>query len=183
MPILAAAQWAAKTQAQDRVEVARLASADARKQVAVSAAAAYLGVITQQRLVRVAERSLDTGRAQFDYHRKRREGGLGSRLNELRSGQIVSTDETFLEASKLGLRRAQEALGVLLGESGPIDAAGEPAFDIAPTDIADGWMTTRSDMLLAAEQRATRNVLKGSSKESAARVSDGTDGCHPHGLI
>jgi HAE1 family hydrophobic/amphiphilic exporter-1 len=166
VPILAAAQWAAKAQAQDRVEVARLASADARRQVAASAAAAYLGVITQQRLVRVAERSLDTARAQFDYNRKRREGGLGSRLNELRSGQIVSTDETFLEASKLGLRRSQEALGVLLGENGPIDAAGEPAFDIAATDIADGWMTTRSDMLLlAGEQRAARNVLSGSSKD------------------
>ena len=166
VPVLAAAQWAAKSQAQDRVEVARMASADARRQVAVSAAAAYLGVITQKRLVKIAERSLDTARAQFDYNRKRREGGLGSRLNELRSGQVVSTDETFLEASKLGLRRSQEALGVLLGESGPVDALSEPSFDVIPTDIGDGWMTSRSDMLLlAAEQRAAQNVLKGSSKD------------------
>jgi HAE1 family hydrophobic/amphiphilic exporter-1 len=166
VPLLAAAQWAARAQAEDRVEVARLASADARKQVAASAAAAYLGVITQQRLVRVAERSLDTARAQFDYNRKRREGGLGSRLNELRSGQIVSTSETFLEAARLGLRRSQEALGVLLGENSPVDAATEPVFDISPADLTDGWMTTRSDMLLlAGEQRAARNVVKGSSRD------------------
>ncbi len=166
VPILAAAQWAANAQAKDRVEVSRLSSADIRRQVAVSAAAAYLSVITQRRLVQIAERSLDTARAQFDYNRTRREGGLGSRLNELRSGQVVSTDETLVETFKLGLRRSQEALGILLGEDGPVDATGEPTFDISSADITDDWMSSRSDMLLlAAEQRAAQNVLKGSSKD------------------
>ena len=166
VPVLAAAQWAANAQAKDRLEVARLSSADTRRQVAVSAAAAYLSVITQRRLVQIAERSLETARAQFDYNRKRREGGLGSRLNELRSGQVVSTDETIVETFRLGLRRSQEALGVLLGAEGPVDASEEPAFDVSPTDLADEWMTTRSDMrLLSAEQRAAQNVLKGSSKD------------------
>ena len=171
-PILAAAQWAANAQAKDRVEIARLSSADTRRQVAVSAAAAYLGVISQKRLVEIANRSLDTARAQFDYNRKRREGGMGSRLNELRSGQVLSTDETLVETFKLGLRRAQEALGVLLGADGPIDAMGEPAFDVSAADIADGWMNARSDLrLLASEQRAAQNVLKGSSKDWWPTVS------------
>ena len=166
VPILAAAQWAARAQAADRVEVARLASEDTRRQVAASAAFAYLSVITQKRLVQIAKHSLETGRAQFDYNRKRREGGLGSRLNELRSGQVVSTDETLFETFKLGLRRSQEALGVLLGENAPIDAAGEPSFDISSQDITDDFLTARSDLrTLAAEQRATQNVLKGSSKD------------------
>ena len=166
VPILAAAQWAATAQAKDRVEVARLSNADTRRQVSVSAAGAYFSVIAQKRLVQIAERSLDTARAQFDYNRKRREGGLGSRLNELRSGQVVSTDETFMESFRLGLRRAQEALGVLLGESGPVDASSEPVFDIVSTDITDGWMRERSDMLLlSGEQRAAQNVVKGSSKD------------------
>ena len=166
VPILAASTWAATAQAKDRVEVARLSSADARKQVAVATAAAYLAVITQKRLVDIAERSLDTARAQFDYNRKRREGGLGSRLNELRAGQVVSVDETLAETFRLGLRRSQEALGVLMGVDGPVDTSAEPIFDISPSEITDEWMTLRSDLrLLNAEQRAARNVLDGSSRD------------------
>ena len=166
VPLLAAAQWAATAQAKDRVEVARMASADTRRQVASATAAAFLTVIAQKRLVEIAERSLDTARAQFDYNRKRREGGLGSRLNELRAGQVVSTDETLVETFRLGLRRSQEALGVLLGEAGPVDTMGEPVFDVSPSDIADEWMSKRSDvLLLTAEQRAARNVQAGSSKD------------------
>ena len=166
VPLLAAAQWAASAQARDRVEVARLSSSETRRQVAVATAAAYLAVITQKRLVEISERSLDTARAQFDYNRKRREGGLGSRLNELRAGQVVSVDETLAENFRLSLRRAQEALGVLIGEDGPADTASEPVFDISPSDSADDWMTTRSDLrLLTGEQRAAQNVLKGNSKD------------------
>ncbi len=166
VPVLAAAQWAATAQAKDSLEVARLSSADTRRQVAVAAAAAYLSVITQKRLVEIAERSLDTARAQFDYNRKRREGGLGSRLNELRSSQVVSVDETLAETFRLSVRRSQEALGVLLGEDGPVDTTSEPVFDVSPSDSADDWMSTRSDMrLLTAEQRAAQNVLQGNSKD------------------
>ncbi len=166
VPVLAAAQWAATAQAKDSVEVAKLSSADTKRQVAVATAAAYLAVITQKRLVDIAERSLETARAQFDYNRKRREGGLGSRLNELRAGQVVSVDETLAENFRLGLRRAQEALGVLMGEDGPVDTASEPVFDIQPSEISDEWMTLRSDLrLLSGEQRAAQNVLKGSSKD------------------
>ncbi len=166
VPVLAAAQWAATAQAKDSVEVAKLSSADTKRQVAVATAAAYLAVITQKRLVDIAERSLETARAQFDYNRKRREGGLGSRLNELRAGQVVSVDETLAENFRLGLRRAQEALGVLMGEDGPVDTASEPVFDIQPSEVSDEWMTTRSDLrLLSGEQRAAQNVLKGSSKD------------------
>ena len=170
-PILAAAQWAANAQAKDRVEIARLASSDARRQVAVATAFAYLSVITQKRLVAIAERSLDTAGAQFDYNRKRREGGIGSRLNELRAGQVVSTNESLLESFKLGLRRSQEALGVLLGGEGPIDTDGEPTFDVAPAGLLDD-LSDRTDLrLLTAEQRAAQNVLKGNSKDWWPTVS------------
>jgi outer membrane protein TolC len=171
-PILAAAQWAATAQARDRVDIARLASADAQRQVAVSAAAAYLSVIAQKRLVEIAERSLGTARAQFDYNRKRREGGIGSRLNELRAGLVVSTDETLVETFKLGLSRSREALGVLLGENGPIDTESEPTFDVSPPNLLDEWMSLRSDIrVLTAQQRAAQNVMRGSSKDWWPTVS------------
>ncbi len=171
-PILAAAQWAATAQARDRVEVARLLSADARRQVAVSAAGAYLAVIGQKRLVEIALRSLETARAQFDYNQKRRELGIGSRLNELRAALVVSTDETMVEMAQLGLSRAQEALGVMLGEDRPIDTDGEPTFDVAPANLLDDWLSQRSDVrLLNAERNAAQNVLKGSSKDWWPTVS------------
>ena len=174
-PILAAAQWAANAQAKDRVEIARISSAETRRQVAVSTAAAYLAVIAQKRLVEIALRSLDTARAQFDDNRKRREGGVGSRLNELRSAQLVSTGETLVEMFGLGLRRSQEALGVLLGESEPIDTRGDPVFDVSSADLTAGLagdaMSVRPDLQLrTAEQRAAQNILSGSSKDWWPRV-------------
>ena len=53
MPVLAAARWAARAQQADRVEIERLNTADVRRQIAVSAATAYLAVINQKRLVEV----------------------------------------------------------------------------------------------------------------------------------
>ena len=67
--------------------------------------------------------------AHVDYARARLQGGAGSRLNELRASQELASDEVFLEASRLALRRAQEALGVLMAADAPIDAAGEPALE------------------------------------------------------
>ena len=165
-PILAASQWAATSQAKDRIELARLAGADARRQVAASAASAYLAVIAQKRLVEISQRSLDTAHSQFDYNRKRREGGLGSRLNELRSGQIVSTDETLLETSRLGLHRAQEALGVLLGEIGPLDTNGEPSFEVVISGTEPDILGMRTDIKLRAlELNAAQKIMKGSARD------------------
>ena len=165
-PILAAAQWAARAQAMDQVEIARLSVTDVRRQVAVAAASAYLAIVTQKRQVEVSERSLETARAQFDYNRRRREGGVGSRLNELRSSQVVATDEALAETFRLNVRRAQEALGVVLGENAPVDAAGEPAFELPAEAAEPEWMMARPDIqLLTAEQRAADRVVKDSSKD------------------
>jgi outer membrane protein TolC len=165
-PILAAAQWAARAQAMDQVEIARLSVTDVRRQIAVAAASAYLAIVTQKRQVEVSERALETARAQFDYNRRRREGGVGSRLNELRASQVVATDEALVETFRLNVRRAQEALGVVLGASAPIDAAAEPAFE-TPADASEpDWMAARPDIrLLTAEQRAADRVVRDSTKD------------------
>ena len=113
VPVLAAARWAARAQQADRVEIERLNTADVQRQVAISAATAYLAVINQKRLVEVQERSLETARAQVDYNQKRLEGGIGSRLNALRASQIASTEEALVEVFRLNVQRAEEALGVL----------------------------------------------------------------------
>ena len=165
-PVLAAAQWAARAQAEDQIGLARLTVVDVRRQTAVAAAQAYLVVVAQKRLVEVSERALDTARAQRDFNQQRLEGGLGTRLNLLRSAQEVSTNEAPLEVVRLGVSRAQEALGVLVAAEGPIDTAGEPAFDVALAGAESTWMHTRSDVALgAAQQRAAERVLADSRKD------------------
>jgi HAE1 family hydrophobic/amphiphilic exporter-1 len=163
MPVLAAAQWAARTQAMDQVEIARLSVTDTRRQIAVATASAYLAVIAQKRQVDVIRTAIETARGQLDYNTRRREGGIGSRLNELRSSQVLSAAEAQLEALLLNVRRAQEALGVLLAADGPVDVNGEPAFEIPSEAPETEWLPNRPDIkVFTAQQAANERVLNDS---------------------
>lgn len=158
MPVLAPARWAATAQAREQVEVAALSVQEAQRQVAIAAGQAYLAVVAQKRQLEVAQRSMETAREHLDHARKRREGGLGSRLNELRAGQSVSADEARLENARFGVLRAQEALGVILAEAGPVDAGREPALVVpAGTATAEAAIAERSDLRW---QRAVRDAAQ-----------------------
>lgn len=166
MPVLAPSRWAAASQARDQIEVAGLATADVRKQIGVATAQTYLSVITQRRQVELSIRALETARAHLDYSNRRLESGAGTRLNQLRAAQEVSTDQARLENATLAVLRAQEALGVLMAASGPVDAAAEPAFDIPASIDEAGWMGARTDLRLqTATQRAFERVWRDSSKD------------------
>jgi len=169
MPVLAPARWAAAAQARDQVDVANLMTADVRKQIAVAAGQAYLAVITQERQLDVNQRARESAQAHLDYAQRRLAQGAGTRLNELRAAQEVAADEARLENAGLAVRRAQEALGVLLAANTPVDAAAEPAFDIPPAAaIADetAWMATRTDVRLStATERAFERVWRDSFKD------------------
>ena len=162
LPVLAASQWAAVGQARDQIGVAQLSTAEVRQQVAVATAEAYLAVIAAHRQVDVEARALDNAKAHLDYAQKRLEGGVGSRLNQLRAAQAVSTEETRLEALQIALLRAQEGLGVLVIENGPVDAATDPAFEV-PTAVTEAeWMAARPDIrfqqsVQAAAERVVRD--------------------------
>jgi len=166
MPVLAPSRWAAKAQAQDQVEIANLFTADARTGIAVSTAQAYLAIIALKREVEVTQRALETSLAHLDYARRRLEAGAGTRVNELRAGQEVSTTEARLVTAQLGVRRSQEALGVLIVSDGPADTAGDPVFVIPPIADEAGWMALSPDLrLFTAEERAADRVWKDSSKD------------------
>ena len=166
MPVLAPSRWAARAQAQDQVEIANLSTADARTQIAVATAQAYLAIIALKREVEVTQRALETSQAHLDYARRRLEAGAGTRVNELRAGQEVSTTEARLVTAQLGVRRSQEALGVLIVSDGPADTAGDPVFVIPPIADEAGWMSLRPDLrLFTAEERAADRVWKDSSKD------------------
>jgi outer membrane protein TolC len=168
MPIFAAAQWARRAQAQDTRHVAELTESDTHRQVAFATADAYISVIGSRRQVEASVRARDVARAHYDLARELREGGTGSRLNELRAQQEFSSDDALVEAARLMLYRAQEALGILIVADGPVDAAEEPNFDL-PTDAqtADAaLMQFRTDLrLFSAEQQAADRVLRDSSKD------------------
>jgi outer membrane protein TolC len=165
-PVIAASRWAGRAQAQDQVQVARLGVSEIRRQIAVATAQAYLAVIAQQRQVDVNLRARENAQAHVDYARARREGGVGSRLNELRAAQELATTEVLLEAARLAQRRAQEALGVLVAADGPLSAAGEPAFDVSVTPAGDDWMAERPDVqLFSAQVQAADRVFRDSWKD------------------
>ncbi len=179
-PLYAPAVWARRAQAQDAAHVAELRAADTRRQTALATADAYLTIIARRRVVDANQRARDTAGAHFDLAHELEQRGSGSRLNELRAQQEVSTDDNLVESARLALYQAQEALGVLLVADGPVDAADEPVFDLsnvlgvdlsggastAPFQLPADVLQSRTDIrLFTAEQQAAERVLRDSSKD------------------
>jgi outer membrane protein TolC len=152
--VLDAAGWAAKNQAADRVGIARVSAEETRRNVAISAAQAYLAVIAAERQSEITLRNRDTARALEEYARTRLEAGQGSRLNHVRSVQQLASAEGLLQLAELLVRQAQEALGVVVFASGPVGARGEPVFPPAPPPGDDRWLDARPDIRLATAELA-----------------------------
>lgn len=167
VPLFTPVSWAQRLQAADQVTVSERAQADARRAIALAAGQAYLSVIAARRVIELNERARDTARAHYDYANQRLQGGLGSRLNALRAQQELSTTEAGVEEARLALRRAQEALGVLLAASGPVDAAAEPVLAVPPDAATDAALVQgRADVqLVAARQSAAIRVADDSWKD------------------
>ena len=187
VPLLTPVRWAERHQAEDGVLVSRREEDEARRAVAVAAGEAYLAVIAQRRLLDLGTRARDTAQAHYDFANQRYEGGIGSRLNALRAQQELSSNEARVEDARLAVRRAQEALGVLVAADGPVDAADEPAFRVPPAGgegigwgIAEALGATpamselgqRPDIrLLAQRQLAAERVANDSWKASLPSVT------------
>lgn len=132
IPLLLPAAWANAIRAGDQVDVARLNIADVRRVVATNAAKAYIALIAQKRQVAVNVLARDTAAVQLDYAEKRLKGGIGNKVDAARAAQTLESSEVTLQASYANLYRTQEALGVLLGASGPVDATDPPVFPQLP---------------------------------------------------
>jgi len=179
-------QWAAVEQSRDQIEVNTRSAADVRKQIAVTAAEAYLNIIAARRQVEVTERALQSARAHLDFAQKRLEGGAGSRLNQLRAAQEASAEEARLDAIRLVLRRAQEALGVVMAADGPVDAGSEPVFETATPGEETEWTAARTDLQFQTSvQRAAERVVRDSWKDQipAAAVAFNPLYLTPSGLF
>src|SRR5262245_2566658 len=162
-PFLATARWARKNQAADQVGIAKTSAEDVRRQVAVTAAQAYLAVLNSERQREIARRNRDVAQALADYARARLDAGQGSRLNHVRSSQELASAEGLVEVAELAVSRAQEALGVAVYADGPVDVSGEPALPLAPPPSGDAWLADRPDVRLStAELAAADRVVSDS---------------------
>jgi outer membrane protein TolC len=172
--LFAPVQWALRVQAADNVRVTEAAAAETRRQVTQATALAYLAIIARARVVDANVRAREVARAHYELASHLRETGAGSRLNELRAQQSLSSDEALVQQSRLDLYRAEEALGVLVNGEGPLAASGEPLLEV-PADLrqAEAAMpAARTDLLLAdARARAAARVVSDSWKDYLPSVA------------
>jgi outer membrane protein TolC len=160
VPIIVPKPWAQWSQASDQVEAARMSSLDTRRLVAVSVARAYLTIVAQKRVIDAAVRARETDRAHYAYAHQRYGGGVGNRIDEVRAEQQVQSDEANVQQQYVALERDREALGVLVGVGGPLDAE-EPNLQ-APSDPAQAMKDAehRSDVLAAdVRMRAAEHAI------------------------
>jgi outer membrane protein TolC len=149
VPIIVPKPWAQWSQATDQVDAARMTAIDTRRLVAVSVARAYLTIVAQKRVIEAAVRARETDRAHYAYAHQRYAGGVGNRIDEVRADQQVQSDEANVQQQYVALERDREALGVLVGVGGPLDAE-EPNLK-APSDPTQAMKDAehRSDVVAA----------------------------------
>src|SRR5262245_24997852 len=163
VPILTPVAWAQRNQAGDQIVVSQRNERDIRRQIAVAAGQSYLAIIASRRVFDLNSRARDNARDHFMFANQRFQGGIGSRLNALRAEQEMLSDETRVEEALLLIQLAQEALGVLVGANGPVDAVDYPVFDL-PDEL--GQLTNRTDIQLVMErERAAQRVYSDSWKD------------------
>ncbi len=150
VPLLAPHDWLQWKRAREDIDVARAAERDVQRQVALATARTYLAVITQRRLLEITESSQLAARAQYELARTRFLGDVGTRIDVARAAEEVAGLESTLGGLRVGLVRAREALGVLAGSDGPLDATDLALPDALPSpEEAVGAVNRRADVDLA----------------------------------
>ncbi|HEY0782508.1 MAG TPA: TolC family protein [Thermoanaerobaculia bacterium] len=167
-PLLDLAQWAQWAHAEDNQKIARLSTEQVKRNVAIAAANAYLAVIARHRTLEVNQLALTNARSHFDVSHQRQVGGIASRLEEVQASQEASNDEVLVEQATIALRRAQEALAVLIAADAPVDAADEPSFEKLGTaeEALTDLNARRSDLqTLVLRQDAAERVFRDSWRD------------------
>jgi len=159
VPLVAPRQWVAHARSKENIDVARASRMDVRREVALAAARAYLTVIAQRRVLDSTQRALNTARAHEDFATTRFQGGVGNRLDSVRAAQERATADARVKNQLNALARAQEALGVILGEEGSVDASEDPSLGTPPSvqSAIDEAQVQRADI---AAQRSRVEVAR-----------------------
>lgn len=167
VPVLAPRQWVASSRAKENVGLARASAIETRRAVAIQTARAYLTVIAEHRVLEAAQEALQTSRELEDFAVTRFEGGVGNRLDAVRASQERATADVRVKNELMSLTRAQEALGVLMGDEAGIDAAADPALSPPPSvDAALGEAAARRADIAASRDRL--EIARRSTRDSWA---------------
>ena len=155
VPIIAPQAWANWARAADQVDTSRASARDVQRTVAINAARAYLTIFAQKRQVDVFRQARDNSLEHFRYADTRLKGGIGNRIDWARAGEELETNEANLQTSYANLYRSQEALGIILGESEPVDVEEIPGIPTPPTleQAMNEAPTMRADVLLYRQQQ------------------------------
>ncbi|MFO0723365.1 MAG: TolC family protein [Myxococcota bacterium] len=132
VPLVNVARWQATGQAKDAEKIAEVDLRALERAVASLVGRAWLQVRLAQRVVEVAERALATSSDELRLAEARNAGGIGTKLDTTRSERERADNESRLALSLADLAVAQDALGALVGEHAPVDAAGDPALPAIP---------------------------------------------------
>ncbi|HEY8086226.1 MAG TPA: TolC family protein [Polyangiaceae bacterium] len=170
VPLIVPKPWALWSQAKDQAEVARMSAQDTRRVVAVAVARAYLAVVAQKRVIEAASRARDTDKAHYEYAHRRFVGGVGNRIDEVRANQQLQSDEANVQLQYANLARDREALGVLVGVGGAIDAQ-EPTLQ-TPND--------RAQAMNEAERRSDVRAGEARVHQAQHTVDDGWTDYSPY---
>ncbi|MBX3193099.1 MAG: TolC family protein [Labilithrix sp.] len=167
VPIVAPRAWVAHARALENVDISKLSAVEAKRQVALLTGRAFLTVLAQKRVLASVERARDTSRAHEEFAKSRLAGGVGNRLDAVRASQERATNETRVQNQLIALARAQEALGVLVGENGPIDTVDEAQLaGPPPLATALGGAEARSDVVAERERvESSRKAVRDSYTE------------------
>lgn len=159
--------------ARDARAVAEAQATELRRTVAVATARAYLAIVAQRRVIEVNTRAHATAKAHHTYADTRLRGGLGRGLDEVRAAQELATAEAQLEGARAGLIRAREALGLLVGADGPVDAALDPeAGDVEAATGARATASLDDSLASAAERRLDLQASRIRVRAAEAATAD-----------
>ena len=135
VPLVQLSRWGAWRRASDVAELAEQMRAVTRRDVVLTAARAYIGVLREERIREVAERANKIGEEHFNFADARLKGGVGSKLDVVRAAQEVQDTATALARQQVACARAREALGVALGVDHPVDAENDATLSFVPTAV------------------------------------------------
>lgn len=162
LPLVAAQSWIQTSRASDNLNITRVDALEDRRQVATNVASTYLVVMAQHRVIDVNERALKNAKAHYAYAHTRFEGGIGNELDDVRAAQDYESSVSILEGSHADLVASQAALGVLLGEEAPLDAAdtlqlaAAPSYERALQDVTTQRADVRANRL---RERAAQDAI------------------------
>jgi outer membrane protein len=135
VPLVVPNRWLSWSHASDAIDTARASAQDVRRQVAVNTARAYLTVVSQRRIVDVYQRATATAKAHAEFAKAQFEGGVGNRIDHVRAEQLLAASDNQVQLSLVAVTKAQEALGVLIGDPGPADAAEDVALPSSAANL------------------------------------------------